>query len=55
MGARRGTDKHSALINHPRGLAGDTDFRDFSHDRAGMEEWLAYLAEARAGAGTLRL
>jgi hypothetical protein len=35
MGARRGTNKNSALINHQRGLAGDSDFRDFSQDRGG--------------------
>ena len=28
-------NKNSVLINHQRGLAGDTDFRDFSQDRGG--------------------
>ena len=44
-------DEETALINHQRSLAGDTDFLDFSQDRGGDGGVLAYLMEARAGQG----
>jgi hydrogenase expression/formation protein HypC len=42
-------DEDMALINHQRGLAGIRIFETSAKTGAGIEEWLAYLAEARAG------
>ena len=55
MGVRRDTDKHAALINHQRGLAGDTDIRDFSQDRGGNGGVAGVLDGGADGAGTLNL
>ena len=55
MGARRGTNKDSALIKHQLGLAGDTDIRDFSQDRGGNGGVAGVLDGGADGAGTLNL
>jgi hydrogenase assembly chaperone HypC/HupF len=44
-------DEETALINHQRGLTGIQIFEISAKTGAGIEEWLAYLAEARAGQG----